>query len=344
MKALIYPVFIPFMGCSYRCVYCNQHLATSVRFSHEEVVSFVHNAIMQHVGVIKNNGRRGEVAFFGGTFTNLPFDVMKWCLEEAARWVEQGLFTGIRFSTRPDCFNDRIFHILSCYPVSTVELGVQSLNDSVLKLSGRRYSRDTVVDVSKEIKNLGWKLGIQLMPGLPSDSKKSFMDTVEGVRCIKPDFVRLYPTIVFKNTVLESWYRKGQYVPLSLKDAIKWCVDAVNILEGDGIAIIRIGLQANEELNSGAVVAGPYHPSLGYLVRVHWWRQKFDEYMTLENVSFGKTNRATVFMAKRYVSEFIGPSRINLLYWKKKWGIESIEIETKDSYRDRYFEVHLLRF
>ncbi len=342
MKAVVYPVFIPFMGCSYRCVYCNQYLATSVKFSRDDIVNYISGAIAQHVDVVKNNERKGEIAFFGGTFTNLPRDVMKWCLEESTKWIRRGFFTGIRFSTRPDCFSSEIFHILSHYPVSTVELGVQSLNNSVLESSGRRYSRDTVIHVSEKIKNFGWKLGIQLMPGLPSDSRKNFMDTIESVRRIKPDFVRLYPTLVFKNTVLESWYKKGRYVPLSLKDAIKWCVDAINVLESSGIEIIRIGLQANEELNSGAVVAGPYHPSLGYLVRVHWWRQKFDEFLTREDIPAEKLDTVIVSVAKRYLSELVGPSKINLLYWKKKWRIESFVIEVDDNCQNRCLRVKII--
>ncbi len=336
MKARIYPVFIPFLGCPYRCVYCNQYATTSVNLSQNEVEGYIKQIIAQHVETVFRSKKSGEIAFFGGTFTSLPRDMMRFCLETATKWVENGTFSGIRFSTRPDCLDSNVLDFLSNYPVSTVELGAQSFDSMVLKVSGRRYTPDEIIRAASYVKKRGWRLGIQLMPGLPMDNKKIFMTGIDRLKLVKPEFVRLYPTVVVRGTVLEKWYRKGIYVPLTLKEAINWCVDALNVLEGSNISVIRMGLQATDELNSQAVVAGPYHPSFGYLVRVHQWRRKLDRILEAKSKVY---NMLTVSVPEKYFSEFTGPSGINFKYWRRRWGIKDILIEKNKGGKVRNIEV-----
>ena len=110
--------------------------------------------------------------------------------------------------------------------------------------------------------------GEELIPGLPGDSEKTFMETVETVASLRPDMVRLYPTVVIRGTDLARWYLEGRYRPLRLEEAVRICRDSCIRLEGEGIAVIRIGLMSSPSLReAGQIVAGPWHEAFGFLVR-----------------------------------------------------------------------------
>ncbi len=95
-----------------------------------DILEFVESGLRDYSNQIRRSGRAGEIAFFGGTFSALPPALIESILAAAAILIRQGIFTGIRFSTRPDCLGDDVVDLLSKYPIRTVELGVQSLSDS----------------------------------------------------------------------------------------------------------------------------------------------------------------------------------------------------------------------
>lgn len=336
----VFPVFIPFMGCPYRCIYCNQYATTPVKGgTYDAVLNQAETAIHSLAKrVIDGMEDPSEIAFFGGTFTALPLEVMKTLLNLASPYVEKGIFRGIRFSTRPDALSWEVLETLKSYPVSTVELGVQSLDDRVLKLTRRGYGSHTVSLAVSAIRSQGWKLGIQLMPGLPGDSFETFQKSVEATCLLKPDFVRLYPTVVIRDTLLEKWYRQGTYRPLTLKEAISWCAEAFIKFWSYGIKVIRMGLQATEDLKAPLLVAGPYHPAFGYLVKVHVWRIWVDRVMEAKRAGDG----ITIVVPKRLVSECVGPRRINLRYWKRRWNLKEITIALEDREKERGSSIRLL--
>ena len=267
-RALIVPIFIPNEGCPYRCIYCQQEKITSQSTSpvdESTIQQTLHNAI-NSTGF--DASREPEIAFYGGTFTRLSFGRMKEMLKAAAPFVREGLFKSIRVSTRPDSIQEEKLHLMRRLGVATVELGTQSMDDGVLKLSRRGHTaRDTVESVHL-LKAHGFKVGIQLMPGLPGDSEEIFMRTVDEVIKLCPDMVRLYPTLVIKGTELATWYMENRYHPLSLDAAVRICRESCVRLERKGIPVIRIGLMSSPKLLPGdAIVAGPWHGALGFLVR-----------------------------------------------------------------------------
>lgn len=321
----VFPVFLPFAGCVHRCVYCDQLVTTSVKGFGREGTSLAIATIHSFARrVMMGEEHPSEIAFYGGTFTLLPVEAMHTLLDCAARYIEEKVFSGIRFSTRPDAIGEHIIDVLGGYPISTVELGVQSIDDKVLRLSKRNYRPEVVKDSVMMVKSKGWKLGIQLMPGLPGDTHKIFKASVKSICDMQPHFVRLYPTVVLRNTILEKWYHHGLYVPLTLKEALNWCVEAFDCFNSKGIPVIRMGLPATEELNRGAVVAGPYHPAFGYLVRVHMWRRRIDSLLSTAE----RTCRSLIIsLPRRFLSECVGPRRINILYWKKHWSFSDIVVK-----------------
>ena len=204
-------------------------------------------------------------------------------LEATSPFLKLGVFRTIRVSTRPDALDKRRIDLMKGYGVSTVELGVQSMDDGVLGLALRGHtSRDTVESV-RMLRRHGFKVGIQLMPGLPGDSKEIFMKTVEEVIRLRPEMVRLYPAVVIKGTELARRYEEKRYVPLQLDEAIDICQESCVRLEGEGIPVIRIGLMSSPSLlREGEIVAGPWHRAFGFLVRSGIHLKKIGPYMPRE--------------------------------------------------------------
>lgn len=209
-----------------------------------------------------------EVAFYGGTFTSLKIQAIEELLGAVSPFLKKRIVTGIRVSTRPDCLDPAKLALLKRGGVKTVELGVQSMDDHVLALSERGHSAQDSEKAVALLKNLGFQVGVQLMPGLPGDSRMVFLSTVEKVIELDPDMARLYPALVIKGTRLARMYERGEYVPLGLPEAVEICAESCRKLEDAGIPVIRIGLMSSPTLlMQGAIVAGPWHTAFGFLVR-----------------------------------------------------------------------------
>jgi histone acetyltransferase (RNA polymerase elongator complex component) len=216
-----------------------------------------------------------EVAFFGGTFTALPRGDQQAYLDQVGPFIRSGAVSGIRISTRPDAVSSDILAMLKQRNVTTVELGVQSLDDTVLRLSGRGHTSDDSVRAAELLKREGFSVGMQLMPGLPGDTAERFRETVRRTISLRPDLVRLYPALVIRDTPLEQLYREDRYAPLTLETAVTLCAGALKRFSSEGIAVVRVGLQSTAELErTGAVVAGPYHPAFRQLVESALYLEK----------------------------------------------------------------------
>lgn len=330
----IYPIFIPHAGCPFQCVYCDQHRITSGpgrmdRSTAQELTSHCLNglAAVEAVQAQAGDRRPMEVAFYGGTFTALPHEVLHTVLGAAKSLVDKGVVSGVRFSTRPDCVSREVCDLLEDYPVQTVELGVQSFDDEVLAKSRRGYDVRTVEQAAERVKSRGWTLGIQLMAGLPGDSPSKFLSSVKQAVSLQGELIRFYPVIVLEGTLLARWYREGLYKPLDLEEAVHWCVPAYDYLLQSGKPPIRMGLQTDAQWSEqGAVLAGPLHPSFGYLVRVHWWRQKIHEALQRWVVAGRERETLTVHVPERVVSEVVGPGRSNIHCWMRDHSFVSVKV------------------
>ncbi len=257
----IYPVFLPLKGCPFRCIYCDQYLITgSDHFNLDEHLNDIAAFCKLHSSDEK------EIAFFGGTFTALDLD---WQGEQFAKlspFLDDK--TGIRYSTRPDCITEADLLLAKESGVRTIELGIQDFSDQVLSQSYRGYNQATAIKACKLIKDHNFRLGIQIMPGLPGFSPQSLAETTKLILDLKPDFVRIYPTLVLRATKLADLYQEGAYKPLELKEAISICVDLFQQFTASNIIVIKMGVQI-DTLDSNAVVAGPYHKAFGELVKSH---------------------------------------------------------------------------
>ena len=132
-KHINIPVFVPHLGCPHDCVFCNQRSITGrMSFDARQVKTEIDTAL----STIAPGDPLPEIAYFGGSFTGIDRNLMIYLLELAAEYVKRGKARSIRLSTRPDMIDEEVLDILSRYPVRTVELGIQSMDDGVLSPAG----------------------------------------------------------------------------------------------------------------------------------------------------------------------------------------------------------------
>lgn len=265
-KHYIIPIFISHQGCPHQCVFCNQDkIAKAV--CEEVTAKDVREIVEEYLQTIDYNNSTVEISFFGGTFTAIDVKKQKELLFVAKEYKEKGCIHKIRMSTRPDAINSYILDYLKDYKVDIIELGVQSLDDEVLKLSGRGHSSDDVEKASKLIKEYKFILGHQIMPGLPGDTFEKDIETVKKSIKMKPDICRIYPSLVIKDTPMEKLYKMGKYKPYSLEEAVEISRELYKLYKESNINIIRIGLQPTESITWGKdIVDGPFHPAFRELV------------------------------------------------------------------------------
>jgi histone acetyltransferase (RNA polymerase elongator complex component) len=260
-------VFIPHQGCPHQCVFCNQKAITGAAAAAPDQDS-VRRHIDMFLGYRRKRHGFAQISFFGGNFLGLPEGLIVSLLDLGMQDIVGGRIDSIRFSTRPDTITSAIMALLKPYPVGTVEIGVQSMDDRVLTMAKRGHTAGDTRLAVKRLKAEGIQVGLQMMVGLPGDNRQSLMATARRLIDLKPDFIRIYPTLVLAGSPLAQWYRKDCYHPLGLDDAVDLVKELYLMFRKNRIGVIRMGLQASEELNDGAVVlAGPYHPAFGHLVQ-----------------------------------------------------------------------------
>jgi histone acetyltransferase (RNA polymerase elongator complex component) len=318
---MIIPFFIPFAGCPHQCVFCNQKSIISQAQPIEP--SSIPRTITQYLET-NRSCKPVSVAFYGGSFTALPLNTQRSYLQPVQPFIKSGQITGIRLSTRPDCITPEILARLKEYGVTTVELGAQSMSDSVLEQSGRGHTSADTIEAMRLLKQHGFTVGIQLMIGLPGDIAETFSSTITTVIAQKPDFVRLYPLLVIKDTLLETQYNAGEYIPLLLDEAIVHSRTALERFERAGIEIIRIGLQPSEELESpGTILAGPYHPAFRQLVESSIL---LDKMRSALHARSAKTDIVEFRVNLGDVSTAIGQQRANINILKKECGLHAVHV------------------
>jgi histone acetyltransferase (RNA polymerase elongator complex component) len=304
---------MPFQGCPHRCVYCDQEKITDQPAQpldravvEQTLETAVHSARY-------DTGQDREIAFYGGTFTRLPLEKMVALLRMVAPYIQRKSFKSIRVSTRPDALDEERLEVLKKFSVSTVELGTQSMNDEVLALTKRSHTADDTVRAVRLLREFGFHVGIQLMPGLPGDSEITFKETVEEVVRLRPDMVRLYPTLVIRGTELAEWYEEGKYQPLQLEEAVRICQQSCKRLESAGMPVIRMGLMSSPSLRKeGQIIAGPWHEAFGHLVRSEIHFEKIQPYLP--------RNRGLKKICLR-----VSPEEIPLVRGYKNAGLQRIE-------------------
>ena len=310
----ILPIFIPHAGCPHQCVFCNQRTISGQKTAALPGAKAQIQRWLQWLRPSKAN----EAAFYGGSFTGLDMALQKQLLALTDELLEQGIIGSVRLSTRPDYINAEVLSLLREHGVELVELGVQSLDDAVLQRAERGHTVEAVYTAHKLLKEYGFKTGIQLMVGMPGQDFASVQDTAAKVAQLRPDIARIYPLLVIKDTPLAHSYEQGAFVPISLEEAVEQSAYLYKTLTQAGIKVIRIGLQPDEELcAAGNIVAGPFHPAMGELVKSRVLRHHFTP-MLQELVDSG-AGGVIFHCPRRYESKLRGLKNSNMQYWQQQF-------------------------
>ena len=304
-------IFIPHIGCPHKCSFCDQRIISgSKNIPHGDDVRRICEQAMQEIADKSST----QIAFFGGSFTAVPRDYMIELLTAARDYVGEGKFSGIRISTRPDFIDGEILSILKSYGVTSIELGAQSLSDKVLTANERGHSAEDIYSASQLIRDGGFELGLQIIPGLYKSTMEDEQQTIEGVLKIKPDTIRIYPIVVIEGTKLADYYKKGEYELMPFEDMVSLCVDMMMQFEQSDIRVIKCGLHASDGVE-GERVAGFYHPAFRELCQGEIYKKE------ILRLTGGKAGRYEVLVGKSHISKAVGHKRQNIDFFKNM-GIE----------------------
>ena len=332
IKKYIIPIFIPELACPFQCLYCDQHKISGKSGIPNE--TDVIHTIQVHLKTIPWNAHV-ELGYFGGNFTGIPISDQKKYLQLIQPFLSSGAIQNIRLSTRPDYINHEVLDLLKKYGVGTVELGAQSMDDEVLKKSKRGHTVVDTLRASKLIREYGMNLGLQMMIGLPGDTKEKAILTARKIIEEKAENTRIYPTLIIKNTKLEEIYRQGKYVPLTMEEAINWTTEILEVFEQSDVTVLRIGLHPSEGLLDGSdLVAGPFHPSFRELVLTEIWRKK------LEKIKF-ESETLTIYVNAKELNYAIGYSSKNKIILQKK--AKNIKFGINNNLANRDYEIDYCR-
>jgi len=322
-KRAIIPVFVPHLGCPANCVFCDQHkISGSVATATKETVE---RALRDGLAKIPANTET-QLAFYGGSFTAIPVEEQELLLGAALPFLRSGQLSSLRLSTRPDAVDEETLERLKSYGVQTIELGAQSMDDEVLRRSGRGHTAAQTEAAARLVKDAGFALILQMMTGLPGDTKQRSVETAKRIISLAPSGARVYPTVIVAGTPLETLWRHGDYREHTVEEAVDWCAAIVPLFEAANIPIIRLGLNPTEDLSGGQALAGAYHPAFGELVKSKLLLDR--AVLLLKDAHPGATPVLLVNQAD--VSAMVGQHRANLEALCRAFSLVEVKVRAGD--------------
>ena len=290
MKHSNISIFIPHLGCPFNCIFCDQYKITG---SDSAVTPFdVYNILSQAAADTKMSKKDTQIAFFGGSFTAIDRALMISYLKTAHAFTGTDKFNSIRISTRPDCIDDATLDILKEFNVKTIELGIQSFDDDVLKASKRGYTAKTALTSCRLIQ-----------------TQQKDIQTAHKIIELGCKQVRIYPVIVIEGTELCRQYRQGSYTPLTLDEAVDTCSKLYSMFYEKDITILKMGLHT-----ASGGVAGPFHPAFGELVRSQVYYNEVINAIQNKNIDCAYT----LMVAPSFVSTAVGNGKRNTMRFKSR--------------------------
>ncbi len=325
MRHINIPIFIPHMGCPNNCVFCNQRrISGKTEFD----ITSVGDELSRAVSTIDYNSAEVEIAFFGGSFTGIDRGDMLYLLGLAGRYINEGKASSIRLSTRPDYIDEDILDILAAHHVTDIELGLQSMNDRVLAASKRGHTAECARTACRMIKARGFNLVGQMMIGLPNSTAADDIDTAREIAALGCDAARIYPTVVFCDTKLCDMMKGGEYIPLTLTEAVSRSAAALSVFAEHRLPVIRVGLCAADNLfEPGTIAGGAYHSAMGEMVYSELYMQRIREYIKANGLTDKLSGRdIKIYVPRGDVSKASGQKRCNKQRLHDEYNVKSVKI------------------
>ncbi len=319
-KHVTVPIFVPHLGCPHDCIFCNQKSITGVSsFDVSEADRKIENIL----STVDPEIEKPEIAFFGGSFTGIDRSLMIQLLDIGQKFIDSGRVSSMRCSTRPDYIDDEILSILKNYGMKTIELGVQSMSDTVLSASSRGHTAETTRTAADKIISNGFDFVGQMMIGLPFSTVNDEISCAKAISDMGAVGARIYPTAVFASTGLEKLMLAGQYKPLALSDAIKRAADTAEIFIDRSVRLLRIGLCETDSLHdSGGIIAGAFHPAIGEMCFSEIYLRRICKSLDSCGGLCGMT--AVIYVPAGNISKAVGQNGSNRLFIEKKYQLKKV--------------------
>lgn len=242
--------------CGGQCLYCFSETGMNSSMIHSQTQMFAQEVNWSPAAQLKNGidilnlknttGEKFSLAIKGDSFTNYTFEYLESffkeiyeffngkvssCFDEAREEHKKAknkcVFISVQ--TRPDLVNESWCNELIKLGVSSVELGVQNLVDSVLSFNKRGHSCEQVDYATRLLRKYGFEIGYHMMPGLPSSTSEidfsNFAELLWRDR-FYPDYIKLYPCVLLKDPALQprlyETLNAGQWIPLKDDEYLKW--------------------------------------------------------------------------------------------------------------------------
>jgi histone acetyltransferase (RNA polymerase elongator complex component) len=299
---MVVPVFLPHMGCSERCIYCHQgYITDSGGFGIKTRID----------AAFTGRTEPCDVGLFGGNI----FGIEPGVLKEIFGFFEpyRGLIRTFRLSTKPVPLRDETIVLLKKNGVSLIELGIPTFNDGILAYVNRGHTGRDLLQAYDRLKREGFALALQFMVGLPGECEADIDEIIRNMVLLKPGYIRIYPLVVLKNTLLYSQYLSGRFVPADFDDVLdRACRIYVSAVQS-GIGVANAGLTDNE-LVRDMVTGGFYHPAYGFLVQSRIFINAVAEVVR----EFGSPAEITVIIHKSDVPLLVGNKRENIIQFAAK--------------------------
>lgn len=324
------PFFIPHSGCKNNCVFCSQTKITGFSLPDGDIIaearrlkSVVDEALC-YLG-----DAEAQIGFFGGSFTGIEPRRMLLLLDTAYEYVKNKKVSGIRLSTRPDYIDEDILALLKARGVTDIELGLQSTDENVLAAAGRGHGREICFKSAKLITDYGFRLGGQMMIGLPLSDEEKEIQTAKDIVAMGASCARIYPTVVFAGTELYEMTLSGVYKPISNDVAVRRSAECLRIFKNADVDMLRIGLHASAEL--AAAPYGANHPAMGEMVYAYLTYCDICEKIGSADTC-GKILK--IFAPPKTVSSVAGLRAENKKKLKDRYGFKAIKIYKSESISD----------
>ncbi|MYB46754.1 MAG: tRNA uridine(34) 5-carboxymethylaminomethyl modification radical SAM/GNAT enzyme Elp3 [Cenarchaeum sp. SB0662_bin_33] len=222
-----------------------------------------------------------ELVIVGGTFMFMPeeyrYNFIKSCYDALNRTVSPTLESakklnttsdirnvGFTIETKPDYCKAKHIDAMLTYGITRVEIGVQSLRERVYKIVNRGHTFDDVVESFQAARDAGLKIVAHMMPGLPTASPQNDIDDFAQLfddERLRPDMLKIYPSLVLNDTPLYKQYMDGSYTPYDNSEMINVLATAKARFP-EWVRVMRI----QREIPSTDIIAGPTQGNLRQLV------------------------------------------------------------------------------
>lgn len=312
LSAMIIPVFLPHLGCRDRCIYCDQDTITDI--GQEELRGRIAQSLSHRKGPF-------EVGLYGGNIFGIEPKALRRlfsCFE-----VYRDNIANFRISTKPVPLDREIIGILKENRVTTIELGIPSFNDRILAALNRRHTADDLRLAFARLSAEGFQVALQVMVGLPNETKEDIRETAEQVIQLSSCYLRIYPLVFLRETPLGRMAEAHQFTTISFEEAVKRTLFIYLTALRHGIRTVKMGLTDNEVIKE-RIIGGFYHPAFGFLVK----SAAFYRAVRATIVQGGLKGEVFVSLNDRDVPHLVGHKRSNLIEFQKA-GL-SITLERAD--------------